>query len=168
MQTAIHRFSLDAVLILIISLIVPAYSAAQEGIALGEPDRGVFGRPAAGISGILDPSKLDISHSLSMQYSSSSRPGGGANTLGMYENQMSYQISDPLNLTLYLGYQFEPMVGEESGRGKLNQVLPGFSLTYQPGDNFLMQFSYRKLGARPYNYAGYGGFPHSCGFTPGK
>lgn len=83
--------------------------------------------------------------------------------MGFYENRMSYQIADPLNLTLYLGYQFQPMADQSSGGGDLNQILPGFSLTYQPSENFLMHFRYQKLGSQSYNYTG---FPNRHLFNP--
>ncbi len=141
--------------VLLFSAVVLSAGTAGAAADLDEssttPSFSVFNQPTSGISGILDPSKLDVSHSLSMSFSSSSssRALPGEGFLGYYENRMSYQLADALNVTLYLGYQFRPTAAGMQGTdgAAANKVLPGFALTYKPGDNFLMQFSYRKVGS---------------------
>ena len=140
--------------LVILCLAVPIMAAGQDGISLGEAGNSVFEQSSPDLSGILDPSRLDMSHSLSMGYSSSSRVQRGGNFLGYYENRMSYQLADPLNLTFYLGYQFQPQAQQTDGQYRQEQILPGFALTYKPSDNFLMHFSYRKLGAQPFGTQG--------------
>ena len=57
------------------------------------------------VKGLLDPSRMHMSHSVSMGYVNG---GGTSMSRGLYMNRIDYQISNPLTLTTHLGYQFQP------------------------------------------------------------
>ena len=146
-----------------ISILVAMITTFSIALA-GEPSYGgsdggagnVFQYPSRGMLGILDPAKLSMSHEMSYFYSTGSRnvPGGG---LGMYQNRLTYQVADPLRITLLLGYQFASPVGATyGGESSANVVLPGLSISYRPTENTLVRFDYRHLSGayspyRPYS-----------------
>lgn len=126
-------------------LVVPAVDADAGSPVAGGDGLSVFRTPSAGVAGLLDPAKLSMSNQVSFLYSSGTKrsPGGG---VGFYQNQLSYQVSDPLNITLLLGYQFSSPVGPTLGdpdRGE--RFLPGLQVSWQPSDNLFFRFEYRSL-----------------------
>lgn len=134
------------------------------GNAPGSPAAlSVFNDPSRGIAGILDPSKLDMSNSLSILYASGARGSRGIG-VGMYENRLTYRLADPLRVTLLLGYQVSSFGGGD-GTSNAEEFLPGVAVTYQPSPRFLLQFQYRRLSpfASPYASSAY---PRSYGLFP--
>lgn len=137
----------------ILAVVLLTLSASVAGAAgpspeLTEPGSSVYAYPSRGIVGILDPAKLSMSNEMSYFYSSGSNSvsGGG---LGLYQNRLSYQVSDPLRVTLLLGYQFASPVGPTFGgdAASPNAFLPGLAVSYRPTDNLFFQFQYRKLSS---------------------
>ena len=97
--------------------------------------------------GLLDPAKFSMSHSYSVSYFSGS--GSGVMT-GLYMNTMKYAFSDPLSLTVHLGYLHRPFSSSDTqGMPTDNSVLSGFELLYQPRKNFFLKIEY---GAIPNQY----------------
>lgn len=106
---------------------------------------------ANGIRGLLDPSRLHMSHSMSMSYVSL---GGTGVSRGLYMNQMDYRVSDPVMLTTYLGYQFQP-----SGPAEWNPAatgtdfVGGADLKWRLARNTSLQLSYyRNMSPSSYSY----------------
>ena len=146
---------------------VPPHALADEpvgGMAGGTPGT-VFQNPSLGISGILDPTRLSVSNELSYFYASGSGglPGGGA---GLYQNRLTYKISDPLQVTLLLGYEFGSPFGRSYGAtGEGGRILPGLALTYQPSENVLVRFQYRTLPSTAHYGYGRSG-PYHLSYDP--
>ncbi len=136
------------VTLLVIFMVSSVDLSADIGVGTGTLPKSVFEMPSSSIGGLLDPAKLDMSHSISFGYSSAAaRYGDGYS--GLYQNRLNYKIADPLDLTITLGYAF----ASPYDQGELSQkerIIPGFALRYQPSDNLLMQISYRAANA----YAG--------------
>ncbi|HDP97597.1 MAG TPA: hypothetical protein ENN22_00225 [bacterium] len=104
-------------------------------------------RPAAdqflGLS-IFDPSKLTMSHSVSMSYFSM---GGESFSQSMYLNKLQYQLSSPLLLTVQWGVQNFPHNTFSQDHPAFNSgfFLSGAEIKYQPSDKFEMRFQYQTM-----------------------
>jgi hypothetical protein len=106
-------------------------------------------------SGLLDFSRLDISHSLSYSFSSSSH---GSYSGGLWVTGIGYQISNPLRVSMDVGMLIDsngdgPVVSEK------NIFLRGFNLDYQPSKTFRLHIAYTNQppnAALGYHYPGYG------------
>jgi len=106
----------------------------------------VFQLPSQSVLGILDPSRIDVSNQVTFGYTSGGAYRSGS--YGLYQNRLSYQLSDPLRVTLLLGYQFaSPYDDALSGMSERDRFLPGLSVSYVPSDNFALHFEYRRLSA---------------------
>jgi hypothetical protein len=149
--------------ILLTGLILVAWSVS--GLAqyrntspVGDPDSYIKGRSTLGLRsfrGILDPSRMHMSHSVSFGYAS---VGGRGVTQGLYMNTMDYQISAPLLLTTHLGYAFQP-----SGPAQWNPAnngtdfVGGADLNWRPTSNTSFRFSfYRNMYPDYYGDNGWG------------
>ncbi|MFH1278534.1 MAG: hypothetical protein ABIK65_09165 [Candidatus Eisenbacteria bacterium] len=133
------------VLIALFATFSPGFAGELPYGGVGGSGESVFQYPSRGMLGILDPAKLSVSHEMSYFYStgSGSVPGGG---LGLYQNRLTYQVADPLRITLHLGYQFASPVGSTYGGDQsANAFLPGLSISYRPTENTLVRFDYRQL-----------------------
>ncbi|MCL4304618.1 hypothetical protein KJZ99_01745 [bacterium] len=113
------------------------------------------------LRGLLDPSRMKMSHSMSVGYASS---GGTSVSRGLYMNRIDYQIARPLTLTTHLGYQFQPSGPSEWNPANTGQDFVGATdLTWQPSSNSLFRLSVAKgmtpvdrWGNSPYGSWGYG------------
>jgi hypothetical protein len=103
---------------------------------------------------LLDPSRLHMTQSYSLMYSSSK---AGSSSLAMYFNSIEYQVSNPLTIRFDIGYLHQPgTLLKNSNTGLQNsRILPGLSLTYKPSDNFLFRFDYHQTPVLNNNYSGY-------------
>ena len=95
--------------------------------------------------GLLDASRLKMSQSYSMSYSSGSDQSSAWN--GLYLNTLQYQFAVPVTLSLDLGFAHQP--GALFGVGPVQSdyrsssfVLPRVELKYQPTRNMLLRFQY--------------------------
>ena len=115
-----------------------------------EPVAARFPNAAGPYLGILDPAKIDMSHSLSFGYSSAAATiGTGA--YGYYENRTSYRIHPSLRFTMILGYELaSPWEGGLGQQGK-DRIRPGFALSFRPNENLLMNVTYQR-GCAPGSY----------------
>ncbi len=120
------------------------------------------------VRGLLDPSRMDMSHSVSMGYMSS---GGTSVSRGLYMNRIDYQLSKPLLLTTHLGYQFQPSGPEEFNPARTgNDFVGGADLTWKPSESSVFMLSVAK-GMSPYRRwgnMGYGGYDYSPWMFPGR
>lgn len=103
---------------------------------------------------LLDPSRLHMTQSYSLMYSSSK---SGSSSLAMYFNSIEYQISNPLTVRFDIGYLHQPgAILKSGGTGsRIGQIIPGLSLTYRPSDSFLFRFDYRQMPVLNNNYSSY-------------
>jgi hypothetical protein len=110
------------------------------------------------IRGLLDPSRMHMSHEVSMGFVSA---GGISASRGLYMNHLTYQISRPLSITTHLGYQFQP-----NGPAAWNpattgdEFVGGADLNWQPSRNSLFRLSvyrgmYPESSRNPWGYNGY-------------
>lgn len=95
--------------------------------------------------GLLSASRLKMSQSYSMSYSSGSDQSSAWN--GLYLNTLQYQFAVPVTLTLDLGFSHQPgaLLGVgpvESGYRDGGFVLPRVELKYQPSRNMLIRLQY--------------------------
>ncbi len=82
----------------------------------------------------LNPNRFSMQHSYSLSYLSAS---GNGYSQGMYLNTMSYQVSDPLSVSLQWGMMNQPL--SSFGASALYQsgfFFSGANLEYKPSDKF--------------------------------
>jgi hypothetical protein len=102
------------------------------------------------LHGLLDPSRMHMSHSLSMGYFSGS---GVSASRGLYMNTIDYQISRPLSVTTHLGYQFQPSgPAEWNPANSGNQFVGGADLNWRPTNSAAFRLSVYR-GILPDSYA---------------
>ncbi|MBN1827505.1 MAG: hypothetical protein JW958_14750 [Candidatus Eisenbacteria bacterium] len=139
------RWSL-ALWVLLLLAIAPAAADETDRVFAGSSSASppsVFRLPSQSLSGILDPTKLSLSNSVSFVYASGS---GRAGMSGLYQNRLSYQLADPLTLTVLLGYEYTSPLRRTFGEpDEGGRFLPGFTLSYRPSDKFLMRVQYRTV-----------------------
>jgi hypothetical protein len=106
-----------------------------------------YGNSVLGGFSLLNPDKFSMAHSYTMSYSSS---GGQGRTVGLYMNTMNYRFSEPLSVTLHVGYLHQPFGRSDSNSMfSNNAILSGFELTYRPKKNVFLKIEY---GAVPVRY----------------
>jgi hypothetical protein len=93
---------------------------------------------------LIDPSRLTMSHSVSMSYFST---GGRGLSQTMYLNTLQYQIASPLKMTLQWGIQNYPhnSFSQNNPAFQNGFFISGAELKYQPSDKFEMRFQYRSM-----------------------
>lgn len=90
-------------------------------------------------SGLLDLSRLDVSHSLSYSFASGSRMGSRSG--GLWLTELGYRISDPLRISVDVGATINT-TGNEPLFNEKNIFLSGFNLDYSPSNKFRLNISY--------------------------
>ncbi len=102
--------------------------------------------------GLLDASRLKISQSYSMSFSSGSDQSSSWN--GLYLSTLQYQFAVPVTLSLDMGFAHQP--GALFGVGPVRSdyrsnsfVLPRVELKYQPTRNMLLRFQYWNMQNMP-------------------
>jgi hypothetical protein len=93
---------------------------------------------------LLDPSRLHMSHSYSLMYTSSR---AGSYSLGMYLNSIEYQVSDPLKIRIDVAYLHQPgaLIGARNNSVIDGRILPGISINWQPTKNMFFHIGYRQV-----------------------
>lgn len=103
--------------------------------------------------GLLDPSRMKMSHSVSMGYYNG---GGVSASRGLYMNRIDYQISRPLSVTTHLGYQFQPSGPAEWNPANTgNEFVGGADLNWCPSRNTRLRLSVYKGLLPEYGYHDY-------------
>ncbi|MCB2198039.1 hypothetical protein KQI63_01450 [bacterium] len=120
--------------------------------------------------GILDPSRINMSHSLGMGYSS----GGGGMSQGYYMNTLSYRFDAPVLLRLRTGVTNNPFASSagmtQPGESAMTQLFNnaeffgGADILWKPADNVFLKVSVDKIPPGMYGY-GYGGHPGMFGYS---
>jgi len=127
---------------------VPSRNASES--SLNEWIRG--GRGTSPSVGLIDRSRLTVSHNLSFGASF----GNGSSLMqSLYASRFSYRLSDPLTLGLTLGVQ---NLKYGSVPTAYNSLIGGFSLDYRPSKNIHLSFGLNSLpyGANPWAGWGFG------------
>jgi len=102
---------------------------------------------------LFDPSRFSMQQSYSMSFMTS---GGQSASLGIYQNAMSFLLSNKLTLNTRFGFFHDPFkLGNlsTSNGNMLNNLIYGADLIYQPKENttFILRFDRRPY----YNSYGY-------------
>ena len=114
-------------------------------------------------SGLLDLSRIDISHSLSYGFSSSSRWGSGSG--GLWNTRATYRISNPLAISVDVGALINP-AGGEPFLSTENIFLRGVNLDFRPSKHFQLHITYLKYPANA-SSPGFGPYHDRYGFGHG-
>lgn len=88
--------------------------------------------------GLLDPSKVSISHNVQFGFSTG---GDQSVAQGLYATNIGYRLSNPVTLNVMLGAQRTNYMGNSPLSGNIDSFFGGVSLDYQPSRNFRMNFS---------------------------
>jgi len=120
-----------------------------------------------------DPSKFSVNHMVSFGMSSSSQYSG-MKSQSLYTTMMAYQFSKPVTLNLNFSLPIHSTYSSEFNLNAENiESLEYFKnmpldahLTWQPNENFAVQFSIiRNTGANPYYHSPFYS-PYSSHYSP--
>ena len=85
---------------------------------------------------LIDPSRLSVTHSLSMSYGTGSFYGSGESSVtGLFLNHLNYRVSENVHVWADVGVGFRPSSNMDSGTNP-QVVLPSFGLHYRPSERF--------------------------------
>jgi hypothetical protein len=128
----------------------------------GAPRVGDLVNAPSGVGwGLLDPSRFRMRQSYSLSYMSGA---AGSGSVGMYMNNIEYQLFKPLTLRVGLGYLHQPFGSRGANSAGLavddGFFIPSAGLEYRPSENFLLMVDFRQYpaGTAPYSRWGYGGW----------
>lgn len=108
----------------------------------GEYLRGQSGIGLKSLRGLLDPSRMHMSHSVSFGYAS---VDGRSVSQGLYLNRLDYQIAKPLWLTTHVGYHFQPSgPAEWNPANNGTQLVGGAELNWQPSPVTSLRLSFSR------------------------
>jgi len=137
-------------------VLLSASLAAQfrEPFKAETPVSSLFNTPS--LSGLIDPSKLQMRHSYSLSYSSL---GGRGISLGQYVNSMRYDLTDNLDLQTDVSVTHSPFgtFNQELTNALTGINLSRVALNYRPTDNTFISFQFRQVPYSSY-LGGYGGY----------
>lgn len=95
----------------------------------------------------LNPNRFSMQHSYSLSYLSA---GGNGYSQGLYLNTLSYQVADPLSVSVQWGMMNQPL--SSFGAAPLYQngfFFSGANLEYKPSDKFSVGL---QINSRPNSY----------------
>ncbi|RJP80913.1 MAG: hypothetical protein C4524_02695 [Candidatus Zixiibacteriota bacterium] len=140
----------------LVALLLPLAASAQTGsggaMKFSDYLRSGGDGPTLQPLGIFDPSRMTFSHSYSMSYFTS---GGQGAMRGLFMETIGYRLSNPLSLTLNLGYLHQPYSSSgPDGLTQGGQFVGGAALTWRPNRNMFLQLevaNYPQNGLYGYN-----------------
>ena len=92
---------------------------------------------------LLDFSKLHMQHSYNLSFFSS---GGHSESIAMYLNQIDYDLTRTLRLSVGLAWLHQPQATLGFSEQTVSErLLPSFSLNWHPSKNFMLRVDYRTL-----------------------
>jgi hypothetical protein len=98
---------------------------------------------------------MTFNHSYSMSYLSS---GGQSVMRGLFMESIGYRLSNPLSLTLNLGYLHQPYSSFGSdGLLQGGSFVGGAALTWRPSSNTFLRFEVANYSRSPFGYYPYWG-----------
>lgn len=113
--------------------------------------------------GLLDPSRLSLSHSYTMSYMSSGNQGVAR---GLFMETIGYRLSNPVTLTFNIGYLHQPYSSYgPDGPLESGTFVGGAALTWRPANNMFLHFEVANYPS----YPGYGYYPNGMmrpGYSP--
>jgi len=133
-----------------VCILTPLMAAAQvQSPAIEERPGTLLDNPIKKTFSLLDPQRMQISHSYSFSYLSG---GGQSGSVGMYFGAIQYQISKPLTLRVGLAYTHNPMTAFGANTGSIvnEGIYPSFSLDYRPSPNLYLEIGFQRVPG--YNY----------------
>jgi len=141
--------------LIIILIMIPSFGFAQLKTNLNKPNISqtldTYNKNDAFV-GFLDPSRIQMSHNLSMSYVGF---GGGGAMINTYVNTLNYKFSDELYLTTNLGIMNSPY-NSLPGNNYMNEYefFGGAELKYMPSENSVISLRFEKSPGyySPYNY----------------
>jgi len=111
--------------------------------------------PSSFFSGFINPDNFTMKHSVSMSYTSFS---GQGIAMGVYTNNMSYKISDKMNVEADISLVNSPYstLGNNLSKEINGIYLSRAQFNYQPSENFFITFQYKTLPYYNYPFSNYG------------
>jgi len=138
------------ILILTIIILIPALTFGQLKKDLKQPDFSNILTKSSyenSLFSFIDPSKMNMSHSVSMSYSSF---GGQSIFMNTYVNTIDYQINDQVSIRTDLGIMASPYNTLPNNSSiNNNKFFGGAEINYRPNENTI--FSLR-FDSTPYMY----------------
>lgn len=121
--------------------------------------------PSTGLlkSGLIDLSRLELSHSLSYSFSSAS--GLGSRSGGLWQTRAAYRVADPLEVAVDVAAAIDP-TGDGPVLGENSFFLKGFEVDWKPANAFHLNISYQNIPANAAAALGYG--PNGLGHLWGS
>jgi hypothetical protein len=141
--------------LMLIMLILPVLAFGQLKKDLERPSvsNALITTQNNSLLGFLDPSKMEMSHSVSMSYMTFSGQGMMLNT---YLNTMQYNVNEKFSVTTKLGVMNSPY-NSFPNNSYLNEshVFGGAELRYRPSENSTISLRVESLPAyyNSYNYS---------------
>ena len=118
---------------------------------------------AGGLGGLIDPARVHFSQSYALNFGTG---GGTTYNAGLYTASLSYQLSDPLLLTLHMGVLHSPFSGLNRNVDIGTKVIPGVDLSWRPSDNFMLNVSVNSPNSALYNaYSPYSQYNGGFGWS---
>lgn len=123
--------------------VYPVIAQTNPMAILGFDTKNLVQKPAGFLDALLHSEKFQMSHSYSLSYYSIGNQGG---SMGLYLNTMSYQLADPLKMSVSVGYLHQPFGGPmQDNNGKGEVFLESARLEYKPSTNMSITFDYRQM-----------------------
>ena len=98
---------------------------------------------------LLDLSRLKIRNSYTVSYLSS---GNRSGSFGLFVTSFEYQLSNPLNIQVDLGYLHQPF---SMGRNNIDinsRILPNVRVNYSPSPYFNLSVNFMSMGNQYFYY----------------
>lgn len=151
-----YRLFLTVAVMVMAPLMVMAQMTDQAEVKqiTAKYDLGLTKRPS---TPFFDLSRFHMTQSYTLGFFSGS---GGSATRGLYRNTVTYQLADPLRLTVSMGILHDPTALLSSrGTSRATSLYPSGWLDWRPSENFRMLVGFESVPASWYygNY-GYGGY----------
>lgn len=123
---------ISIVFVFMLSFFSGIYSQEKSG-----PQESFFGlTPQKSSFSLLDPSRLNMTHSYTLWYSSGKK---GSESFGLYVNTLQYQFSNPLKMTVELGYMHQTPFWQRTGSSlETQRFLSNFLLEYKKSNFYFL------------------------------
>ncbi len=124
-------------------MVLPVWAQTSNLTSIGFNTNNLVQKTAGFLDALIHSDKFQMSHSYSLSYYSMGRQGG---SMGLYVNTMSYQLADPLKMSVSVGYLHQPFGGPvKHNDGKGEVFLESARLEYKPADNMSITVDYRQM-----------------------
>jgi hypothetical protein len=142
------------VTVILIGMLTAAVAFADETYVFQNPQTQESAEPptnqlvgASSPFSLLDFSRLHMQHSYNLSFFSS---GGHSESIAMYLNQIDYDLTSTMRLSVGLAWLHQPQATLGFSEQTVSErLLPSFSLSWQPSKNFFLRVDYRTLS--PYS-----------------